>query len=59
MAQVDRCVICGNVIPEGYGFVCYRCEKRIMEDELLLDRNGDRSLETDDDVISSFQVRLV
>lgn len=26
----DRCVCCGEIIPEGRGFVCKKCEENIF-----------------------------
>ena len=28
--MVDRCVMCGNEIPEGRGQTCYNCEQSII-----------------------------
>lgn len=29
----DRCVCCGEIIPEGSGMVCKICEERILHEE--------------------------
>ena len=29
----DRCVCCGEIIPEGSGMVCKICEDRILHEE--------------------------
>ena len=29
----DRCVCCGEIIPEGSGVVCKICEERILHEE--------------------------
>ena len=28
MANADRCVMCGKIIPEGYGLTCHDCNNK-------------------------------
>lgn len=28
MAHEDTCIMCGNIIPEGYGLTCYACNNK-------------------------------
>lgn len=30
MANVDRCVMCGEIITEGYGQTCYKCRSKLF-----------------------------
>lgn len=30
---MSRCIYCQEEIPEGYGIVCYSCEKKLLEDD--------------------------
>lgn len=48
--MTDRCVMCGGIIPEGYGQVCMQCRNQVMK------ASTGRSISYKHDRLETFQM---